>query len=95
MTMAQLHLEGLTDRAALHDLLTGALSLPDYYGRNLDALYDILTERGEQTVLWVYPDEASDARLNGYLTALLNTLQDAAAENPALSICIMDTQEEN
>lgn len=95
MTMAQLHLEGLTDRAALHDLLTGALNLPDYYGRNLDALYDILTERGEQTVLWVYPDEASDARLNGYLTALLNTLQDAAAENPALSVCIMDTQEEN
>lgn len=94
MMMAQLHLEGLTDRAALHDLLIGALNLPDYYGRNLDALYDILTERGEQTILWVYPDEESDAKLNGYLTALLNTLQDAAAENPALSICIMDAQEE-
>ena len=93
MTMAQLHLEGLTDRAALHDLLTGALNLPDYYGRNLDALYDLLTERGEQTILWVYPDAEADARLGGYLTALLRTLQDAAAENPALSLCIVDEQE--
>ena len=93
MMMAQLHLEGLTDRAALHDLLIGALNLPDYYGRNLDALYDILTERGEQTILWVYPDAEADARLGGYLTALLRTLQDAAAENPALSLCIVDEQE--
>ena len=94
MMMAQLHLADLPDRAALHDLLAGALKLPDYYGRNLDALYDILTERGEQTILWIYPDEATDARLNGYLTALLNTLQDAAAENPSLSLCIVDAQED-
>ncbi len=88
--MVQLHFAGLQDRAALHDLLAGALALPDYYGRNLDALYDILTERGEQTILWVYPDEEADTRLNGYLTALLDTLQDAAAENPALNLCIVE-----
>lgn len=40
MMMAQLHLADLPDRAALHDLLVGALKLPDYYGRNLDALYE-------------------------------------------------------
>jgi ribonuclease inhibitor len=93
MTMLQLHLADLQDKNALHDLLIGALNLPDYYGRNLDALYDILTERGEQTILWVYPNAEADARLGGYLTALLRTLQDAAAENPALSLCIVDEQE--
>ena len=93
MMMLQLHLADLQDRNSLHDLLIGALRLPDYYGRNLDALYDILTERGEQTILWVYPDAEADARLGGYLTALLRTLQDAAAENPALSLCIVDEQE--
>lgn len=95
MIMAQLHLQGIADKAALHDRLTQLLDLPDYYGRNLDALYDILTERGEQTVLWVYPDEDADARLGGYLSALLDTLQDAAAENPAFSLCIVEEQEEN
>lgn len=94
MIMAQLHLQGIADKAALHDRLTQLLDLPDYYGRNLDALYDILTERGEQTVLWVYPDVQADIQLDGYLSALLDTLQDAAAENPALSLCIMDAQAE-
>ena len=27
-----------------HDYLAEALNLPDYYGKNLDALYDCLTE---------------------------------------------------
>ena len=27
----------------LHDYLASELSFPEYYGRNLDALYDILT----------------------------------------------------
>ncbi|MDO5849957.1 MAG: barstar family protein [Methanobacteriaceae archaeon] len=27
-----------------HDYLKNKLNLPDYYGNNLDALYDILTE---------------------------------------------------
>ncbi len=31
----------------LHDVLEEALPLPEYYGRNLDALYDILTSLPE------------------------------------------------
>lgn len=94
MIMAQFHLQDIADKAALHDRLIQVLDLPDYYGRNLDALYDILTERGEQTILWVYPDADTAQRLNGYAEALLNTLRDAAAENPALSLCIVDGTEE-
>ena len=30
-------------REGLHDLLEGALDLPDHYGRNWDALHDMLT----------------------------------------------------
>ena len=94
MMMAQLHLHDIANKEELHDRLAQLLELPEYYGRNLDALYDVLTDRGEQTILWVYPDEAADTRLGGYLSALLDTLQDASAENPAVSICIME-QEEN
>ena len=41
----------MTSREAAHDLLAARLGLPEYYGRNLDALYDALTERGEPTRL--------------------------------------------
>lgn len=35
---------GLEDKAQLHEALARALDFPDWYGRNLDALYDCLTE---------------------------------------------------
>ena len=31
----------MTSREAAHDLLAARLGLPEYYGRNLDALYDL------------------------------------------------------
>lgn len=31
----------------LHDALQGMLNLPEYYGHNADALYDVLSERQE------------------------------------------------
>lgn len=37
-------LSGVRDRAALHRRLEKALGLPSWYGRNLDALYDVLTD---------------------------------------------------
>ena len=33
----------IPDRKVLHDLLAEKFQFPDYYGRNLDALYDLLT----------------------------------------------------
>ena len=39
-------LKGVKDSAALHDALAKSLPLPEWYGRNLDAFYDVLTEHG-------------------------------------------------
>lgn len=41
----------LEDRAALHAALQEALALPDYYGGNLDALNDCLSERPERELI--------------------------------------------
>ena len=41
-------LKGVITREELHDKLSKELPLPDYYGHNLDALYDVLTEDGEE-----------------------------------------------
>ena len=71
---------------AVHDLFARALTLPAWYGRNLDALYDVLTERGEPLRLLVRNREALAAGLGEYAEDLLRTLADAAAENPALTL---------
>ena len=34
----------MISRREAHDHLTERLGLPEYYGRNLDGLYDLLTE---------------------------------------------------
>ena len=47
MTHYELDLNGITDRDELYDYLEDELPLPEHFGRNLDAFYDVLTEFGE------------------------------------------------
>jgi ribonuclease inhibitor len=53
----------MADKQAVHAYLKQALSLPEYYGNNLDALFDILTEYEEpvELVLTVTPAAGADA----------------------------------
>ena len=83
-------LDGLlmTDRGAVYDLLAEKFSFPDYYGRNLDALFDLLStypERVDVTIL--YADQMLE-NLGNYGKGLLRTLYEAAEENPNLDIAI-------
>ena len=39
-----MQLDGNLIKQRGHDYLAEALNLPDYYGKNLDALYDCLTK---------------------------------------------------
>ena len=45
----------MSGRQAAHQHLAERLSFPGYYGRNLDALYDLLSEREGPTRLLVPP----------------------------------------
>ena len=38
-----INLTGIVGKEALHALIKEAFNFPDYYGANLDALYDMLT----------------------------------------------------
>lgn len=44
----RIDLKGVRSMKALHARLDGKLPFPEGYGRNLDALYDFLTEYGGQ-----------------------------------------------
>jgi len=77
----------MTGRAAAHDHLAAQLNFPAWYGRNLDALYDLLCEL-PASLLVLEHSETLLAALGDYGTALLNTLKDAAANNPRLELKI-------
>ena len=73
---------------ALHNYLRSALALPVYYGANLDALYDCLTELDAATELVVPKAIVDEAHLGWYGEQLLQVLQEAAEENEALTVTI-------
>ena len=83
-----LELEKMRSLPMLHKYLHTALALPEYYGANLDALYDCLTEMSESTELVVPKKVADEAYLGWYGQQFLQMLEDAAAVNEALQITL-------
>lgn len=72
---------GHADKLGTLDAIAEALSFPDYFGRNLDALYDCLTDlswlpSGEHVLVWVASDVLKEADPRAYL-AVHSTLSDA------------------
>ena len=67
----------VTDKESLHALLRAKLNLPQDCGRNLDAVYDLLTEPGKDRIITVKHPELLRQRLGDYAEALLRMLTDA------------------
>ena len=80
--------KAMVDRVSAHSHLADRLELPTYYGRNLDALYDVLTEIGEETEILLMDPAAVAEQMGKYGEALLATMQEAAEENPKLIVTL-------
>ena len=65
------------------------LPLPSWYGRNLDALYDALTEMHDCTIVLRHVSCMADS-LGDYAWLTLRTIVDAVKENPSLEIRIKE-----
>ena len=66
-------------REEVHDFLASQLDFPDYYGRNLDALYDVLVSEDRPTNILVL--SAGKPWEEGFLSVF----RDTAEENPHFS----------
>ena len=65
----------LGEREQAHDYLKEMLDLPDYYGRNLDALHDCLSEMNGLEIVIKNASSAGD-----YLDRLLPVFEDATGK---------------
>jgi ribonuclease inhibitor len=70
----------------LHRQLAQALALPAWYGKNLDALHDCLTDLSQDTTLTLTQAQTLENALGGYAKGLRQVLTDAAAENPHFTV---------
>ena len=85
MSYQTVDLSGVCDRNSLHDRLQESLTLPSWYGRNLDALYDALTDAPGPIHIcftaWKGMEEADPA----YFKMFRSVLQAIRAELPGSS----------
>ncbi|MFJ8491631.1 barstar family protein [Streptomyces sp. NPDC094038] len=94
--LVTLDLDGVADKAGLMDRIAAALELPDWFGRNWDALTDSLRDPS------VWPPEAVDRGLlivvtgwQGYARSrpdewetARQVVADASADEPALTVAL-------
>ncbi len=72
----------IQNRKQLHDTLAMELQFPVWYGANLDALYDCLTDIHIETKLTIVHSDKLRENLGSYADKLFCVLRRAARENP-------------
>lgn len=82
--MAEVRLDGemIQDKTQLHRWLASELGFPSWYGANLDALYDCLTDIRDETRFVILHSERLAATLGPYMDGLVEALRRAERENP-------------
>ena len=84
-----LDLTGVSDRALLHQRIRECLPMPEWYGGNLDALYDVLTDpsfKGARIEIVGYRQLAEE--MPRYWNAFVQMCRAAAEERGDLEIVL-------
>ncbi len=84
--MREIFLDGtyLCEKEKAHEYLKGKLDLPEYYGGNLDALYDCLTDFSATDIEIRMPEEKTL-----YSRRVLRVFKAAARKNENLIVKIL------
>ena len=72
----------------LHEALSQALSFPSHYGKNLDALYDCLTDLSDDTLLELHNWHHIEFHLKDYSGKAVYVFHCAMKENPHLTVTL-------
>lgn len=74
----------IKDKEMLHKILAEELEFPEWYGANLDALYDCLTDLKEETLISLRHVDVLEEQLENYVRLLEKALTAASEENPLI-----------
>lgn len=100
MKRVELDFSQCYSKDAVHDYLIKKFDFPQYYGRNLDALFDVLGDVSEDMEIVFFEDEegscgewvvdsdgiAQSDELVRYLKNVRRVIEDAAEENSCLHL---------
>lgn len=70
----------------IHKQLAEELGFPEYYGKNLDALYDCMTDITEEVTVTVIGRSELNETLGIGFKKLMGVLNDAAEENGSITV---------
>lgn len=76
----------ISDIADVHRFFAGALDFPDWYGNNLDALHDCLTDLREDVTVVITEKAALSEALGVRYRRFIKALTHAAEENEHLKL---------
>ena len=78
--------ENLPNRKQAHEYLAQMLDFPEYYGKNLDALFDCLTELNDCTIVL----KGAEALFqDSYGAKVRKVMEKAAKSNPGLKLEVL------
>ncbi len=80
----------LTDKKSMADTMRSSIELPEWFGGNLDALADVLSEISEEVVFEVEIGDLDHFAQDGYPKKVLEVICAAAQENPHLHVYLTD-----
>lgn len=82
-----LDFETINSSAEMYDIMTQKLNFPSYFGRNLDALSDVLTDIDEPTMIIIKnPGKCFSLLENGYIFRLIKLLGICEGRNENFSV---------
>lgn len=86
-------LEGAGSEEEIQERIEEALPLPDYYGENLDALYDVLTEYGNGWHIILLNTDDVDDDVRRYVGDMIGVFEDATAVVDDMTVEVEDNSE--
>lgn len=86
MREIHLNLKELVTKEDVQDTFAACFDVPDYYGYNLDAMYDVLTDVDSDTELTLDFDGLAESELPYEAWRALRVMRDAARSNERIML---------